>query len=144
MKNSPPEDNFKDCVVRVRYAETDRMGVAYYANYLIWFEVARAEYCRQMGFSYAEMERESSCVLVVTQAQCKYRRSVTYEDELNIRTWVKDLRKRAIVFAYRVTRCDDGRIVAEGETQHLVVDRAGKPISMPDRYFGLLKNGCLH
>jgi acyl-CoA thioester hydrolase len=128
--------------VRVRYAETDRMGVAYYANYLIWFEVARSEYCRQMGFSYAEMEQESSCVLVVTQAQCRYRRSVTYEDELIIRTWLKDLKKRAIVFAYRIIRADDGRIAAEGETQHVVVDRTGKPISMPDRFFRLLKNGC--
>ena len=137
----PPDRVFKDTKVRVRYAETDRMGVAYYANYLIWFEVGRSEYCRQIGFSYAEMEQESNCVLVVTQAHCRYRRSVTYDDELTIRTWVKELRKRALVFAYLIQRSDDGRIIAEGETQHLVVDRSGKPISMPERFFRLMQDG---
>jgi len=71
----------------------------------------------------------------------RYRRSVTYDDRLTIRTWIKSLRKRVLVFAYLIQRSDDGRIVAEGETQHLVVDRSGKPISMPERYFRLMQDG---
>jgi len=141
VKQIPPETDFTDCRVRVRYAETDRMGVAYYANYFIWFEVGRSAYCHQRGFSYAEMEAESSCLLMVTQAACRYRSSVTYEDELIVRTWVKDLRRRGMVFAYCILRASDDQLVADGETQHLVVDRSGKPRSMPERYYHLLRGG---
>lgn len=125
--------------IRVRYAETDRMGVAYYANHFIWFEVGRSDYCRARGFSYADMERDSATLLMVVEARCRYRGAVTYDDELVVQTWLKSLGKRLMTFGYNLVRKDDGLCVAEGETVHIVTDRTGKPRSLPDVYYRLLK-----
>ena len=120
-----------ECELRVRYAETDQMGIAYYANYLIWFEVGRSEFCRQRDFSYAVLEG-LGYKLVVTEAQCRYRNAARYDDLITVQTRLKALDKRIITFGYEIVRKDE--LIAEGETRHLCVDAAGKPKSLPKEF----------
>ena len=119
--------------IRVRYAETDQMGIAYYANYLIWFEVGRSEFCRQRDFSYAVLEG-LGYKLVVTEAQCRYRNAARYDDLITVQTRLKALDKRIITFGYEIVRKDKDELIAEGETRHLCVDAAGKPKSLPKEF----------
>ena len=128
-----------DSEVRVRYAETDKMGVAYYANYLVWFEVGRSEYCRRKGFSYAELET-LGYILVVTEARCRYRSPARYDDAITIRTCLKGINKRIITFGYQLLRKGSEEMIAEGETQHLSIDQKGKPKSLPERFTALLRS----
>jgi acyl-CoA thioester hydrolase len=112
--------------VRVRYAETDQMGVVYYANYFVWFEVGRVELFRALGFSYKLLEREHQCILPVVDAQCRYRSSARYDEQILIETRTALVRGSLVKFAYRVLRKDsDGAaptLLAEGETTHVVCD----------------------
>ncbi len=126
-----------DIDVRVRYAETDKMGVAYYANYFVWFEVGRAELCRKKGFSYAELE-SLGYILVVTDAHCHYRNSARYDEEILIRTRLKGINKRMITFGYELLRKESDELLAEGETRHLSIGPNGKPKSLPDKFVDLL------
>lgn len=126
-----------DCEVRVRYAETDKMGVAYYANYLVWFEVGRSEFCRRKGFSYAELEG-LGYLLVVTDVQCRYRNPARYDDLLIVRTRLRGINKRIITFGYQILRKATDVLVAEGETRHLSIDLNGKPRSLPEKFVNLL------
>ena len=114
--------------VRVRYAETDQMGVVYYANYLVWMEVGRVAYCSQVGFEYRDMEREDDAILAVTEARCRYLAPARFDDEVRITTWVKEARSRTLRFAYEMTRETDDRLLATGETLHIVCDREGRTI----------------
>src|SRR5256885_12480064 len=107
--------------VKVRYAETDQMGVAYYANYFIWFEVGRSQYCNDRGFSYRDMERETGLFLIVAEASCRYRTPARYEDELIIRTRVTELTRRTLRFNYEIERLDKAP-VAVGETLHVLIN----------------------
>jgi len=122
-----------DCEVRVRYAETDQMGVAYYANYLVWFEVGRSEFCRKRVFSYADLEA-TGYKLVVTEAHCQYRNAARYDEAITVRTWLKSLNSRAITFGYRILRIEKEEVIAEGETRHLCIDSNGKPKSLPKEF----------
>ena len=122
-----------DMEVRVRYAETDKMGVAYYANYFVWFEVGRAELCRRKGFSYADLEA-LGYILVVTDAHCHYRNSARYDEAIVIRTRLKGINKRMITFGYQLLRKGSEEILAEGETRHLSIGPNGKPKSLPDQF----------
>jgi acyl-CoA thioester hydrolase len=119
--------------VRVRYAETDRMGVVYYANYLVWFEVGRTEWLRQTGWSYSAMEREGGVQLPVIEAHCEYRRPAKYDDEIVIAARATLVTPVRIRFDYRLTRDDDGTLLAEGHTIHAAVDLTGRPCRLPDR-----------
>ncbi|MGA9772071.1 MAG: thioesterase family protein [Blastocatellia bacterium] len=123
--------------VKVRYAETDQMGVAYYANYLIWFEVGRSQYCNDCGFSYRDMERETKLFMIVAEARCRYKTPARYEDELIIRTRVTEVTRRTMRFAYEIDRAD-GVHLATGETFHVVINSEGRPSSFPDKYMTLL------
>ncbi len=118
--------------IRVRYGETDQMGVVYYANYLVWMEVARVAYCRESGFEYRDMEREGGAYLVVTEARCRYRAPARFDDEIDVACWVTESRSRTVRFAYEMRR--DGELVATGETLHTVTDRDGRMIRLPERY----------
>jgi acyl-CoA thioester hydrolase len=124
-----------DCEIRVRYAETDQMGVAYYGNYFIWFEVGRSEFCRRRGFCYANLEA-LGYQLVVTDAHCQYRSSARYDEEITVRTRLKRMNKRMITFGYQILRKDGDKeeVVAEGETRHLGLDLNGKPKSLPREF----------
>lgn len=127
-----------DLEVRVRYAETDKMGVAYYANYFIWFEVGRSEFCRRKGFSYADLEA-LGYILVVTDAHCRYRNPARYDEAITIRTQLKGINKRMITFGYQLLRPGSEDIVAEGETRHLSIGPDGKPKSLPERFLDILR-----
>ena len=120
--------------VRVRYAETDQMGVVYYANYLVWMEVGRVAYCSQVGFEYRDMEREDGAILAVTEARCRYLAPARFDDEVRITTWVKEARSRTLRFAYEMRRDTEDRLLATGETLHIVCDREGRTIRLPQKY----------
>lgn len=118
--------------VRVRYAETDKMGVVYYANYFVWFEVARADLLRSLGWTYREMER-AGVSLPVIEAACEYHRPARYDDELDIRAEGRMLSPVRMEFTYRVVRREDQQVAASGKTVHAALDPAGRPCRLPDR-----------
>ena len=120
--------------LRVRYAETDQMGVVYHSNHLIWFEVGRVELMRQMGFSYRDMEREDGLFIAVAEVKCRYRAPVFYDEEVVVRTQLKSVRESVVVFKYELVRADSGALLAEGETTHIVTDSNMKIAPMPQKY----------
>jgi acyl-CoA thioester hydrolase len=122
-----------DVDIRVRYAETDQMGVAYYANYLVWFEVGRSEFCRKRGFRYVDLEA-LGYKLVVTDVHCRYRNSARYDEPVIVRTKLKGVNKRMITFGYQILRKDQEEVIAEGETRHICVDSNGKTKSLPENF----------
>jgi acyl-CoA thioester hydrolase len=123
--------------VRVRYAETDQMGIVYYANYLVWFEVGRTDLLRLSGWSYREMEADGYALPVV-EAHCEYRQSARYDDELDIVTTGSIFSPVRIRFEYQVVRAADGATLANGHTVHASLDISGKPRRLPDRIRNLL------
>ncbi len=120
--------------LRVRYAETDQMGIVYYANFFIWFEIARADFCRQHGFAYREMEQQDGLYIIVAEAKCRYKAPARYDDEILVRTCLRGARKRVLVFGYEVYRPIENELLAEGETVHVITDRQGHPRALPDKY----------
>jgi acyl-CoA thioester hydrolase len=120
--------------LRVRYAETDQMGVVYHSNHLIWFEVGRVEWMRQRGFSYRDLERYEGRFIAVAEVKCRYRAPVFYDEEVVVRTWVKTVREKVIVFRYELARAEDGKLLAEGETTHIVTDAKMKVATLPEKY----------
>ena len=120
--------------IRVRYAETDQMGVVYHANHFIWFEVGRVELLRQLGFSYKNMEAEDDCFIAVVDARCRYKAPVHYDDQVVIRTYLKHVREKVIHFGYELFRAEDNRLLAEGETTHIVADAQMRPRKLPEKY----------
>jgi acyl-CoA thioester hydrolase len=120
--------------IRVRYAETDQMGVVYHANYLIWFEVGRVELMRSLGFDYRRMEIEDDRHIVVVEAKCRYKASAKYDDVIAIETTISALRGFVLKFAYRVVRVEDGKLLAEGETTHVITDSAMQKCTLPEKY----------
>lgn len=125
--------------VRVRYAETDQMGVVYHANYLIWFEVGRVELIRQMGLDYKSMETEDGCSIAVVEASARYKAPARYDDEIVVRTRIAEFRGSILKFAYKLHRASDDQLLCEGLTTHIVVDRAMKRTRMPERYAELFR-----
>ena len=120
--------------LRVRYAETDQMGVVYHANHFIWFEVGRVELLRQIGFSYKDMEREDNCFIAVVDARCRYKAPALYDDEILVRTWLKNIRESVIHFGYELLRASDRTLLAEGETTHIVADAQMRKTTLPEKY----------
>ena len=120
--------------LRVRYAETDQMGVVYHANHFIWFEVGRVELLRQLGFSYKEMESADDCFIAVVDARCRYKAPVHYDDEVVVRTFLKHVREKVIHFGYELVRAETGQLLAEGETTHIVANAQMKPRRLPAKY----------
>jgi acyl-CoA thioester hydrolase len=120
--------------VRVRYAETDQMGVVYHANHFIWFEVGRVELLRQLGFSYKDMEQHDNCFIAVVDARCRYKAPALYDDEILVRTWLKNVRESVIHFAYELRRVADDSLLAEGETTHIVADAQMRKTALPEKY----------
>ena len=132
MKSNPQAMN--ETRLRVRYAETDQMGVVYHANHFIWFEVGRVELLRQLGFSYRDMESQDHCFIAVAEANCRYRGPARYDDELIVRTQLRNVRESVIHFGYELRRAADGVLLAEGETTHIVTDENMKVRALPDKY----------
>jgi len=127
-----PERPASTSVIRVRYAETDKMGVVYYANYFVWFEVARADLLRSLGWTYREMEH-AGVALPVIEAHCDYHRPARYDEEIEVRAKGRMLSPVRMEFTYEVVRRDDQMVSASGRTIHAALDPAGKPCRLPDR-----------
>ena len=129
--------------IRVRYAETDQMGVVYYANYVVWFEIGRVEVLRTAGFSYRQLEQEFGCILPVAEARCRYRASARYDDEIQIEAQPALVRASLVKFAYKIWRKASGeeerKLLAEGETTHMVCDKEMNRKRLPEEYVTALK-----
>jgi acyl-CoA thioester hydrolase len=126
--------------LRVRYAETDQMGVVYYANYLVWMEVGRVELCRARGFNYRDMEREDGVYLAVAEACCRYRSPARFEDEVIVKAWIEEANTRMATFAYEMRLAEGDRTLATGHTRHIFVNREMRRSRLPEKYhamFGL-------
>jgi acyl-CoA thioester hydrolase len=124
--------------IRVRYAETDKMGIVHHSNYLVWFELGRSDFCRARGFSYKDMEEKDNALLVVAESYVRYKSPAYYEDVLIVRSQVGEIRSRSIRFIYEVYRASDETLLAEGETLHLVTDENKKVKSLPESYREML------
>ena len=120
--------------LRVRYAETDQMGIVYYANYLVWMEVARVEWCRARGFHYRDMERDDGAFLVVAEAQCRYLAPARFDDEVIIDTQVAGAGARLIRFEYEIRHAAAGELLATGWTKHIVCNAGRRPMRLPEKY----------
>ena len=132
--------DYREARLTVRYAETDQMGVAYYANYLVWMEVGRVEYCRSVGFRYKDMEVEDGVLLAVVEAHCRYLHPARYDDQVLVRTWIEEASPRMVRFGYEMLLAEGGRKLATGQTKHLFCNRQMKPARLPEKYrplFGL-------
>jgi acyl-CoA thioester hydrolase len=125
--------------LRVRYAETDQMGVVYHSNHFIWFEVGRVELLRQMGFSYRDMESQDNCFIAVAEAKCRYRAPARYDDEVMVRTELLNVRDSVVHFGYELRRAADGLLLAEGETTHIVTNAAMKITVLPEKYLKVFR-----
>ena len=125
---------YHDARVRVRYAETDQMGVVYHANYLIWFEVGRVELMRALGVEYKRMEIEDDCQIVVADAHCRFHHPARYDEVLRVRTRIVESKNRVIRFSYELFRDADEQLLATGETTHIICGRNGKPKLLPHKY----------
>jgi acyl-CoA thioester hydrolase len=127
-------NQYSETAVRVRYAETDQMGVVYHANYFTWFEVGRVEWCRQNGFEYKKMEIEDDSFIVVAEARCRYKRPARFDDLLTVRTRVEESKRRTVKFAYEIVDQASGEVIAIGDTVHVICDKLGRPKSLPEKY----------
>jgi len=147
----PPESETR---IRVRYAETDQMGVVYYANYLVWMEAGRVDLCKAMGFNYRDMEIDDGVYLAVAEANCRYRYPARFDDEVVVRAWVAEANTRMAIIAYEIRLAEDpaapgsdpvdtaaggpkvspGRILATGQTRHVFVSRDFQRIRLPEKY----------
>jgi acyl-CoA thioester hydrolase len=120
--------------LRVRYAETDQMGVVYHSNYIVWFEVGRVEMMRQLGFTYSEMEKQDGTHIAVVDVRCRFKAPARYDEMVTLRTRLLNVRESLLHFGYEVLRDEDGAILAEGETIHIVVNAAFKRIALPAKH----------
>ena len=134
MTKNTAESEFVETEVNVRYAETDQMGIVYYANYLVWFEVGRVAWCRARGFNYAEMESRHNRFLMVAEAGCRYKSPARFAEDIVVRTAVKKATDRVIRYKYEIRRKSTGELLATGETAHVVTDQKFRPSRLPDQY----------
>ena len=134
---NPSPAPFVDARLRVRYAETDQMGIVYHANYLIWMEVGRVEFCRSAGVRYRDLERDGGVLLAVVEVNCRYLSPALYDEEVVVRTRIEEATPRMVRFAYELNSGEDGRRLADGFTRHIFCGRDRKPRKLPEEYRGL-------
>jgi acyl-CoA thioester hydrolase len=123
--------------LRVRYSETDRMGIVYHGHYISWFEIGRTEYCRAAGVPYRALE-DAGVLILVTAVDCRYRRSARYDDEVRVATALSELASRGLAFSYEVFDAE-GRRLADGTTRHVFASAAGRPTRAPDEVIDALE-----
>jgi acyl-CoA thioester hydrolase len=131
-----------ETTLRVRYAETDQMGVVYYANFFVWFEIGRVEMLRQLGVRYKDMEAQDDCHIVVAEASCSYKRPARYDDLLRVHTRVVEARRRILRFGYEVLHDETGELLATGETVHVICGSDGRPKALPEKYLKLFPHAA--
>jgi len=129
--------------LRVRYAETDNMGVVYYANYLVWMEVGRVAHCKACGFNYRDMEVEDGVFLAVAQSQCTYRSPARFDDEVIVKTWIEEANRRMVTFAYEMRLAEGDRRLATGFTRHVFLSRDMRVTHLPEKYHAMFGIGVL-
>ena len=132
MHKTSAESDFADTVVRVRYAETDQMGVVYHANYLVWFEIGRVAWCNARGFRYRDLEVRDNRMMMVVEASCRFKAPARFEDEILIRTAVGSSSDKLIRFRYEIHNRNTGQLLSTGETVHVVTDRDLRPARLPE------------
>ena len=132
MTTTPPELRQTTSGIRVRYAETDKMGVVYHSNYFVWFEIGRTDWLRETGWNYREME-EAGIQLPVIEAHCVYKQGARYDDDVDICTKAAKLSPLRVQFDYRAIRRADGQLLATGHTVHVAIDRDGRVMRLPDQ-----------
>ena len=123
--------------LRVRYAETDQMGVVYYANYYVWMEVARVELCKACGFNYRDMERDDGILLAVAASECRYRYPARFDDEVIVKSWISEANPRMAVFKYEMRLAANDKVLATGSTRHVFLSRDMRPTRLPQKYHAL-------
>lgn len=121
---------------RVRYAETDQMGVAHHSSYLLWFEIGRTEFCRKKGLPYSEIERKG-IYLVVVEVFCRYKKPLLYDQKFKIRTKLEEINGRKVKFSYQLLS-EEGNLHAEGYSVHVPTDRNGKVTTIPEEILSIL------
>jgi len=134
MRDKTADTDFVETPVSVRYAETDQMGIVYYANYLVWFEVGRVAWCKAKGFHYAEMETKENRLMVVAEAGCRYKAPAHFGDEIVVRTSLAKATDRVIRYRYEIRSKVTGQLLATGGTAHIVTDQEFRPARLPDSY----------
>ena len=120
--------------LRVRYAETDQMGVVYYANHYIWMEVARVELCKACGFNYRDMEQQDGILMAVAEAACRYRAPAHFDDEIAIKAWIEEANPRTVTIHYEMRITDSATLLATGHTRHVFVNRQMRKTRLPEKY----------
>jgi acyl-CoA thioester hydrolase len=130
----PHSMEYAETTIRVRYAETDQMGVVYHGNYFTWFEVGRVDLCRQLGFEYKKMESEDDSYIVVADAHCRFKRPARFDDLLVVRTKVVASQRRTVKFGYEIVHQESREVLATGDTLHVFCDKQGRPKSLPEKY----------
>jgi acyl-CoA thioester hydrolase len=128
---------FTETRLRVRYAETDQMGVVYYANHYIWMEVARVDLCKSSGFNYRDMEREDGVFMAVAESACRYRAPARFDDEIIVKTWIGEANPRTVVIHYEMRLAEGDGILAVGHTRHVFVNREMRKTRLPAKYFAM-------
>lgn len=123
-----------ETTIRVRYAETDQMGVVYHSNFIVWFEVGRVELLRKIGFRYRDMERDDDCHIAVADVRCRYKAPARYDDEIVVRTRLKNMRESLLHFGYDIVRKEGSALLAEGESTHIVVNSKFERTQLPEKY----------
>jgi acyl-CoA thioester hydrolase len=127
--------------LRVRYAETDNMGVVYYANYYVWMEVGRVDFCKARGFNYRDMEIEDGIFLAVAESECRYRYPARFDDEVIVKTWIQEASTRIVIFSYEIRLAEGDRVLATGATRHVFVSRQMQRARLPEKYHAMFGIG---
>jgi acyl-CoA thioester hydrolase len=130
-QDAVPASHFVDTTLRVRYSETDRMGIVYHSHYIVWFEIGRTEYCRAAGLPYRAME-EDGLLILVTRVECTFRLPSRYDDAIRVRTRLPGLSRRGLHFGYEIADAE-GKRLADGSSRHVFTDAAGRPVRAPAR-----------
>ncbi len=127
--------------LRVRYAETDQMGVVYYANYYVWMEIGRVELVRSLGFSYRDLEEKEGLFLAVIESRCRYLAPARYDQEIVIATSIVQSTPRVVEFEYLISSSDPDRLLAQGMTRHMWLNREWRPTHLPPQYRAAMRVG---
>src|ERR1700722_17168459 len=123
--------------LRVRYAETDQMGVVYYANHFVWMEVGRVDLCKACGFNYRDLEREDGIFFAVAEANCRYKWPARFDDEVIVKTWIEDANTRFVIFNYEMRTTGHDHLLATGMTRHVYVTSAMQRTRLPEKYYAM-------
>ncbi|MBP1596630.1 MAG: thioesterase superfamily protein [Acidobacteria bacterium] len=139
METDSSPKGFVDTVINVRYAETDQLGIVYYANYFVWFEVGRVAWCRARGFDYKDLEDQYDRMMVVAEASCRYKAPARFDDDILIRTAIGSATDKVIRFDYEIRNQRTGRLLALGDTTHVVTDGSLRPARLPEEFQKLFR-----